>query len=196
MVVHGATSCNVNEKLTDLDTNPTDPGLYNLQWIILSNVPAVSPILNAPAWIPPTVEGPRITYTVHASSGINYFTESSHAQRRENSNNQLPNHKKASSPTWKTAIMMGLIRGLIRGNQRRLLASNIKIWPLDWSTWEGYFSTLLLARAYAINLLASASGTPSAMIATTLIVGCLSASMEDEYALQTHNDLVTAYPAL
>jgi hypothetical protein len=39
--------------------------------------------------------------------------------------------------------------------------------------------TLLLARAYAMSLLASASGTPSAMIAITLIVGCLRASMEE-----------------
>ncbi|KAF5772606.1 hypothetical protein HanXRQr2_Chr13g0579141 [Helianthus annuus] len=33
----------------NLDTNPTDPGLYNLHCIILSIVPAVSPILKAPA---------------------------------------------------------------------------------------------------------------------------------------------------
>lgn len=39
--------------------------------------------------------------------------------------------------------------------------------------------TLLFARAKAISLLASASGTPSAMIATTLIVGCFRASMDD-----------------
>lgn len=44
--------------------------------------------------------------------------------------------------------------------------------------------TLLLAFAYAINLFVSASGTPSAMIATTLIVDCFRASMEEANALQ------------
>ena len=34
---------------TDFETKPTDPGLYNLHWMILSIVPAVSPILKAPA---------------------------------------------------------------------------------------------------------------------------------------------------
>ena len=52
---------NLGRWLTDLETNPTDPGLYSLHWIILSIVPAVSPILKAPAWIPPTVAGPRTT---------------------------------------------------------------------------------------------------------------------------------------
>lgn len=42
---------------------------------------------------------------------------------------------------------------------------------------------LLFARAYAISFLVSASGTPSAMTATTRIVGCFIASMLDSYAL-------------
>jgi hypothetical protein len=50
-------------ELTDLETKPTEPGLCSLQCIMLSNVPAVSPILKAPAWMPPTVEGPRIICT-------------------------------------------------------------------------------------------------------------------------------------
>lgn len=44
--------------------------------------------------------------------------------------------------------------------------------------------TLLLARACAINCLVSDSGTPSAIIATTLIVGCFNAVMEEAAALQ------------
>ena len=52
-------------KHTDLDTKPTDPGLYSLHWIMLSMVPAVSPILKAPAWTPPTVAGPMMTYIYH-----------------------------------------------------------------------------------------------------------------------------------
>jgi hypothetical protein len=50
---------------TDLETNPTDPGRYNLLSTIFSSVPAVSPILKAPAWIPPTVAGPIITYCMN-----------------------------------------------------------------------------------------------------------------------------------
>lgn len=34
----------------DLDTKPTDPGLYSLQATMFSRVPAVSPILKAPAY--------------------------------------------------------------------------------------------------------------------------------------------------
>jgi hypothetical protein len=41
----------------------------------------------------------------------------------------------------------------------------------------------LFARAYAINCFASDSGTPSAIIATTLIVGCFKADMDDAAAL-------------
>jgi hypothetical protein len=44
--------------------------------------------------------------------------------------------------------------------------------------------TLLLARAYAINCLVSASGAPSAMIATTRTVGCFRAAMDEAAALQ------------
>ena len=43
--------------------------------------------------------------------------------------------------------------------------------------------TLLLARAYAINCLVSDSGTPSAMIAITLMVGCFKADIDDAAAL-------------
>lgn len=53
---------------TDLETKPTDPGLYSLQWIMLSIVPAVSPILKAPAWIPPTVAGPITTWKLYDHS--------------------------------------------------------------------------------------------------------------------------------
>lgn len=46
--------------------------------------------------------------------------------------------------------------------------------------------TLLFARANAINCLASDSGTPSAMIATTRIVGCFKAAMDEAAALHIH----------
>ena len=56
------------------------------------------------------------------------------------------------------------------------------------STWTpptvaGPRRILLCLRAYAISLLVSASGTPSAMTATTRMVGCFMASMLDSYAL-------------
>lgn len=51
-------------------------------------------------------------------------------------------------------------------------------------TVAGPMMILLLARAKAINVLVSRSGTPSAMTATTRIVGCLSASNVDSKALQ------------
>lgn len=50
------------ESPPDFDTNPTLPGRYNLQAMMFSTVPAVSPILKAPAWIPPTVAGPMMTF--------------------------------------------------------------------------------------------------------------------------------------
>lgn len=43
--------------------------------------------------------------------------------------------------------------------------------------------TLLFARAKAINCFVSDSGTPSAIIATTLIVGCLRADIDEAAAL-------------
>lgn len=46
--------------------------------------------------------------------------------------------------------------------------------------------TLLFDRAYAINCLVSASGTPSAIIATTLMVGCFIAAIEEAAALQIY----------
>mmetsp|Transcript_22262 Transcript_22262/g.61545 ORF Transcript_22262/g.61545 Transcript_22262/m.61545 type:complete len:252 (-) Transcript_22262:524-1279(-) len=42
-------------------TNPTLPGRCSLQSMMFSRVPAVSPILNAPACTPPTVAGPMMT---------------------------------------------------------------------------------------------------------------------------------------
>mmetsp|Transcript_17361 Transcript_17361/g.29727 ORF Transcript_17361/g.29727 Transcript_17361/m.29727 type:complete len:270 (-) Transcript_17361:360-1169(-) len=42
-------------------TKPTLPGLCSLHVTAFSSVPAVSPILNAPACTPPTVAGPRMT---------------------------------------------------------------------------------------------------------------------------------------
>jgi len=50
-------------------------------------------------------------------------------------------------------------------------------------TVAGPIRILLFARAYAIIVLASFSGTPSAMTAITLTVACSSASMEDSNAL-------------
>ena len=47
------------------------------------------------------------------------------------------------------------------------------------------FLTLLLARAKAISCFVSDSGTPSAIIATTLIVGCIRADMEEAAALHS-----------
>lgn len=44
--------------------------------------------------------------------------------------------------------------------------------------------TLLFARAKAINCFVSHSGTPSAIIATTLIVGCFRADIDEAAALQ------------
>jgi hypothetical protein len=35
----------------DFETKPTDPGRYSLHDIMLSSVPAVSPTLNAPAYL-------------------------------------------------------------------------------------------------------------------------------------------------
>lgn len=58
---------------TDLETKPTDPGLYNLHWIMLSIVPAVSPILKAPAWMPPTVAGPRTTCKINIGLVLLYI---------------------------------------------------------------------------------------------------------------------------
>jgi len=46
------------------------------------------------------------------------------------------------------------------------------------------FVTLLLARAKAMSCFVSDSGTPSAMIATTRIVGCFRADKEEAAALQ------------
>ena len=56
------------------------------------------------------------------------------------------------------------------------------------STWTpptvaGPRRILLCLRAYAMSFLVSASGTPSAMTATTRMVGCFIASMLDSYAL-------------
>lgn len=47
-------------------------------------------------------------------------------------------------------------------------------------------STLLFALAKAINSLVSDSGTPSAIMATTLIVGCLRADLDEAAALETY----------
>mmetsp|Transcript_43613 Transcript_43613/g.130766 ORF Transcript_43613/g.130766 Transcript_43613/m.130766 type:complete len:292 (+) Transcript_43613:1025-1900(+) len=44
-----------------LDTKPTEPGRCSRQAMMFSRVPAVSPILNAPACTPPTVAGPSTT---------------------------------------------------------------------------------------------------------------------------------------
>mmetsp|Transcript_11556 Transcript_11556/g.19664 ORF Transcript_11556/g.19664 Transcript_11556/m.19664 type:complete len:227 (+) Transcript_11556:927-1607(+) len=49
------------ERPPDFETNPTEPGLYSLHAMMLSTVPAVSPILKDPAWMPPTVAGPMMT---------------------------------------------------------------------------------------------------------------------------------------
>lgn len=46
--------------------------------------------------------------------------------------------------------------------------------------------TLLFALANAINSLVSDSGTPSAIMATTLIVGCLRADLDEAAALETY----------
>ncbi len=42
----------------DLETKPTDPGRYSLDAMMFSIVPAVFPMRNAPAAMPPTVAGP------------------------------------------------------------------------------------------------------------------------------------------
>ncbi|OPX75796.1 MAG: hypothetical protein A4E44_01163 [Methanosaeta sp. PtaB.Bin018] len=46
----------------DFETKPTHPGLYSLDAMMFSMVPAVLPILKAPAAMPPTVAGPMIVF--------------------------------------------------------------------------------------------------------------------------------------
>ena len=54
-------------------------------------------------------------------------------------------------------------------------------------TVAGPIRILLCLRAYAMSFLVSASGTPSAITATTRMVGCFMASMLDSYALHKRN---------